>query len=394
MSALRLAIVIALLWAIQGQAQDLSPQRLQELNERVRKEKANLQQLVWQQGKLEKKLVELRQQISGIGAKEAALAEELSRLRVQESEAEDAVVAAEARVREVETLSLARVRALYVWGDRQAEVLSGLIRTPSNFSRSAFYLKKVRQADAALIDELAAARSVHESRVEDLRRISQGKEGVIAGLQEQRHLLDLKVREQETVSDELKKRKGAIEKLLTALKAEALRLEVVLRSLLAEASHEKHKRHEQATLAFASPWDEGVGLEARMGTLDWPVGGKLVRRYGDTQSRSFEDYVFANGVQFECDAAGSVHAIAEGRATYTGELAGYGKVVILDHGKHTYSLYGSLGEVSVKPEQMLQAGEVLGNCAAAANGGAARVYLEVRKRSKAVDPLPYFRSVQ
>ncbi|KIX13424.1 murein hydrolase activator EnvC family protein [Dethiosulfatarculus sandiegensis] len=75
-----------------------------------------------------------------------------------------------------------------------------------------------------------------------------------------------------------------------------------------------------------------------------------------------------------------------GKVAYAGNLAGYGKVIVLDHGQRVHTVLACLGNLSVDKGQNVKAGSVVGQV-----GGTALVYLEVRKGAKPVNPLKWLR---
>lgn len=75
-----------------------------------------------------------------------------------------------------------------------------------------------------------------------------------------------------------------------------------------------------------------------------------------------------------------------GKVAYAGNLAGYGKVIVLDHGQRVHTVLACLGCLSVDKGQNVKAGSVVGQV-----GASTLVYLEVRKGAKPVNPLKWLR---
>jgi len=66
-------------------------------------------------------------------------------------------------------------------------------------------------------------------------------------------------------------------------------------------------------------------------------------------------------------------------------LAQYGKVVILDHGEHYYSLYAHLGEIDARVGEWMKYGEKLGKI----DTTGIPLYFEIRSHNVAVNPLQW-----
>ena len=89
-----------------------------------------------------------------------------------------------------------------------------------------------------------------------------------------------------------------------------------------------------------------------------------------------------------------MHSIFTGKVLYTGELEGYGNLVIVGHGKDYHSLYGHLDQIKVKPNQVVQLGEVIGLSGETGSLVGETLYLEIREKGNPVDPVSWFKTAQ
>lgn len=118
--------------------------------------------------------------------------------------------------------------------------------------------------------------------------------------------------------------------------------------------------------------------------LTWrsPHDGKIIKSFS------------SNGMRYKgVDIAGSkgdpIKAAAKGHVMYAGSgILGYGNMIILGHDAKTFSVYAHNESISVSEGDTVEAGETI---AKMGDSGADRVklYFEVRKNGKAVNPLPY-----
>ena len=129
------------------------------------------------------------------------------------------------------------------------------------------------------------------------------------------------------------------------------------------------------------------GVFARQkGQLPLPVvAGRIVSNFG----RSFDPrsglFVFKKGVEISAGKKRPVKAIAAGKIAFSGELPDYGRVAIVDHGDHFYSLCAHLGELSKKVGDPVAFGDALGET----DDLATPVYFEIRARNVAVNPMQW-----
>jgi septal ring factor EnvC (AmiA/AmiB activator) len=84
------------------------------------------------------------------------------------------------------------------------------------------------------------------------------------------------------------------------------------------------------------PIDNNDAFAHLRGKLAWPVGGKLVARFGETRAGG----VKWDGVLVATERGAPVRAVYGGRVIYADWLPGLGLLTIVDHGEGYMSLYG------------------------------------------------------
>lgn len=122
------------------------------------------------------------------------------------------------------------------------------------------------------------------------------------------------------------------------------------------------------------------------GQLPPPVRGKIIETFGAKVHPVTQLKSFSPGVTIKAAAGRAVTAVGPGTVAYIGELRGYGKFVILDHGDQYYSTYAGLDQVAVTVGRYVHAGDQL---AVAASDG--RVKFELREGREPLDPVKWIR---
>jgi len=120
------------------------------------------------------------------------------------------------------------------------------------------------------------------------------------------------------------------------------------------------------------------------GELEWPVPGAVRLRFGAGDAGRPQ----SRGVEIDAQSGTPVKAIHEGTIAYADPFAGYGRLVIVDHGNQTFSLYGNLGEIGVTKDARVQRGMALGTVGLS-DAGVSGLYFELRVDGRAVDPLQW-----
>ena len=127
------------------------------------------------------------------------------------------------------------------------------------------------------------------------------------------------------------------------------------------------------------------------GTLDWPVRGTLVSRFGRNQIDRFGTSITTNGVEISSVDGQDVRAVHGGTVSFAAPFVGYGTLVILDHGDNAFTLYGHLQQASVSQGARVARGAAVGRAGRNPNGQQV-VYFEVRIDGRPVDPVQWLRS--
>lgn len=140
-------------------------------------------------------------------------------------------------------------------------------------------------------------------------------------------------------------------------------------------------REPAATAAPAAP------PAAATVSLDWPVRGDILRRFGPVGLGERN-----NGVNIGAAAGAEVRAAAAGRVGYVGDdLAGQGLTVLIVHRDGWRSVYGHLGSAVVRDGDDIRAGQQIGTVGNTAGDGRPSIHFETwRMRGDeptAVDPL-------
>ncbi len=124
-----------------------------------------------------------------------------------------------------------------------------------------------------------------------------------------------------------------------------------------------------------------------------PLGGaggvKINSPFGMRMHPSYGTQEFHQGVDFEAETGDAVFAAAAGRVTYAGRQKGYGKVVIIDHGRDISSVYAHLAETAVRKGNQVDIGQLIGKVGVSGNATGSHLHFELRISGEAVDPLDH-----
>jgi septal ring factor EnvC (AmiA/AmiB activator) len=123
------------------------------------------------------------------------------------------------------------------------------------------------------------------------------------------------------------------------------------------------------------------------GDLAWPVAGTVRERFGRASATGRPA---SNGIEIAADEGSAVRAVHDGTVAFADTFAGFGRLVILEHGPQSFSLYGNLTDITVSRGARVESGQDIGSVGSSATG-APGLYFELRIDGHPVDPLQWLR---
>jgi septal ring factor EnvC (AmiA/AmiB activator) len=123
------------------------------------------------------------------------------------------------------------------------------------------------------------------------------------------------------------------------------------------------------------------------GDLPWPAQGAVRTRFGRPAGGAA---VPSNGIEIAGPEGAPVHAVHDGVVAFADTFAGFGNLVIIDHGSRAFSLYGNLLEIAVKKGARVERGHAVGAIGPSPTGRAG-LYFELRVDGQPVDPLQWLK---
>lgn len=131
------------------------------------------------------------------------------------------------------------------------------------------------------------------------------------------------------------------------------------------------------------PVETSVGPDRLPVRLTRPLQGTVTSGFG------LRNDVPHTGIDIRAPAGTPVGAAAEGRVKWTGEIRGYGRTIIVDHGGGMATVYAHLEEILVEPGTVVGRTEPIGRVGETGRASAPHLHFEVRLDGTAVDPLRY-----
>ena len=134
-------------------------------------------------------------------------------------------------------------------------------------------------------------------------------------------------------------------------------------------------------------------------SLPWPSKGKVISRFGREEVPALKTWIVREGIRIRTEPDTQVFAVMSGKVIYAGPFRTYGNVIIVDHEKGFFTIYGLLSSMSaskgdsVSPETALGlSGRDTQGVGPEKSGGDGTVYFEIRKGEQALDPIVWLQN--
>ncbi len=169
--------------------------------------------------------------------------------------------------------------------------------------------------------------------------------------------------------------------LIGSLQQSARQLDATIRQL--ETSRPKVMAGEKIS---------GKSFTLSKGLLKMPVNGTVVATFGPYWNRQLKVREFRNGIDIRAKEGTPIRAVFSGRTVFAGWLRGYGNLLIIDHGDSYYSVYAHAQKMFKKKGDPVKAGEVIATVGDTGSLDGAKLYFELRRHGKPLDPMQWIKT--
>jgi len=358
---------------------------LEGIQKKIDKEKKGLAELKVKEGsvlqslgKIESDLDKRNRELRAANAKLALISDQLAAKKAEAEDLERALAQRRAILRQ-------RVVALYRW-QRSGSPMVILNGTESlaSFMHRKHYLQAALTYDQELAVQLREASQRQALLQQDLAQ-------KLEQLDSQKQALGAA---KEAVRQEAAKKKIILASLRRekATRSRALRDMEMAAQRLARMLDEMSRRAVGPRNEAPGSSSTGSGLDTMRGRLDWPVKGRVSAPFGKFKHPEFAAEVVRKGIDIDAPLGDAIRAVERGRVVYASHFSGYGNMIIVDHGERYYTIYGHLGEMLKKNGDEVRRGEILGKVGDGDSWSGAKLYFEMRKDGRSVDPMAWLKN--
>lgn len=193
-------------------------------------------------------------------------------------------------------------------------------------------------------------------------------------------------RQQVTIQDAISKN----EKLIEKLKTDRATWEKSERELARQSRAISHMINDTIKKE-----EKISGTVVTTGGFIRPVPGRITSPFGTRMHPIFKRKIFHSGVDIGAPYGTSIKASNSGRVIFVGWYSGYGKVVIIDHGKingiPTTTLYAHMSVTKVSKGTHVSKGTIVGKVGTTGYSTGPHLHFEVRQKGNPVNPLKFIK---
>lgn len=136
-----------------------------------------------------------------------------------------------------------------------------------------------------------------------------------------------------------------------------------------------------------------VSFFEKRGQLRHPIQTPIIKKYGYIQDEVYKFRLGHKGWFYSGSKSDPIRAVFKGKVIFAGQVDGYGKATIIDHGDHYYTLYAFLNGISVKVGDEVDDVKVLGWAGGQSPWFGNGMYFEIRHFSDAIDPQQWIQNI-
>ena len=256
-----------------------------------------------------------------------------------------------------------RMTALYKMGRIPPEIFLLTSQSYVDLLRIDKYLRVIIDFDARLVDTYRYQMALKERYQRELTQDQFQWQQSIFDVEEKKKEIK-KVRERKRVLlKSIQDQRVVYQKVIGELEERAKELQTLIGKLEQEKSLFAYGKHKYETLK---------------GKLNPPVQGKVI---------SFFKERGQNGIEIKAPMGTEIKAVLSGKILYSDWFKGFGNVVIIDHGDHTFTVSAYCSQLLKKAGDSISQGDTVALVGSAGSLKGPCLYFEIRYRGRPQDPL-------
>jgi len=240
-----------------------------------------------------------------------------------------------------------------------------------DFINKTYFFEKILGRDIRLADEISKE---HEKIAQKKNQVENTTNEIIklsSYIQYKKKTIEQQAQEKKKINELLEAKRIDYERKVEELERISKEIEKHIQKLAAERAA------------------KGIVIKGGTGKFIWPLQGRITSRYGYRRSPFSARRQFHTGVDIANSYGSPIKAADGGQVIFAGWWGGYGKAVIIDHGKGFSTVYGHMSRIYVQQDEQVSQGQVIGLVGSTGYSTGPHLHFEVRKNGETQDPLKW-----
>ncbi len=347
--------------------------QIRAIEKKLSKEKRKLQVVGSHEEDILSELSDLEQEVALKRRAVHRMAEKIRQARAEIDKQRKRLASIERSFRDVERQVATRLVALYKHGRQGYLKVIADARDLNQFWRQAKYLKAIMEEDRRALKRLAGQAKRNREEISRIKADIADKEAIRR--EERLRLSALRKDLEEKVIQLMKihKEKEFYQTAVDELQVAAENLKKALLHI------EKKTVYRSRVSARFSDF---------LGKLPLPVEGKVIRAEKLMRSAKKKS---CKGVFIAGAPGAKVRAVFPGRVGFSGKIKGYGEVIIINHGSRYFTISARLAKREKREGDLVYDGDVIGQAGTDGVSEGSRIYFEIRRAGKNLDPMKWLK---
>ncbi len=236
-----------------------------------------------------------------------------------------------------------------------------------------FYQEKIAVLDRQLLESLRLREAALAQNKDQLGKQKNQLGDLVSTFARKAMAIAKEKFDQQQIANRLKTQRAFYEQAEKQLASESHQLETQIVQM--ESSQRNHNQH----------------MFMGSGRLSAPLRADITSPFGWRKHPIFGIKRFHTGIDLAGPNHSAIRAADSGNVLYTGWYGGYGKVVIVSHGKGMATLYAHLSKIAAAVGNNIAKGDVIGYEGTTGFSTGPHLHFEVRINGKPNNPVQYLR---
>jgi len=249
----------------------------------------------------------------------------------------------------------------------------------SDFLTRFRYIKNILSLDAEVINGIRQQMKKIENNKMNLENREEILRLLKKEVEKEKENIEFSIKAKKSIINKINSQKEAYLKSLKELKQSSQEIKNIIERI--------YKQQKEDSKEVSQKEVPAITLKPKKGILALPVQGKLISEYGRQKNTDFNTYTFNSGIDISAPLGQVVHAAGAGEVIYTGNIKGYGQIIIIDHGGRITTLYAHLSRILIDIGDKVKKGQSIGQVGDSGGVSSTRLHFEVRVEGKPTDPM-------